>query len=720
LDPRFNSYRRTIDQLLTEISRRDEVIAELKSRGIQAAALDTSSIYRTPGPRLTADSKARAAIVHCVFGDETDRRPSDIQDLLAENWIPDRICVRWQSTGTRHPETKQPGFIEFCCRDFEEFYPVALGYAIGERYDLVIIANPRLPALLLGALIHKANACPIVLDIDRLEAVPDATVTLAELEAAGPGSMNDPNGDLAKRACESLITQFPARTVSSLALRRRFGGLVVCSVENTSSPDGSVRTAAVDHVGLREQGSSFEFDAAIKSDPLALAINRARQDCSLPKGVARLLLHADSTYGTLRRAHRSGDAEGTVTVAEPRVQDDQPDLVVFWKQNDSGLYGRRSDMLIRYLQKSGKIGRVLQFDMSQPAEVLSRLSRCASDDLADHMILRNLIDDQYGLRDNESIAHRSFLWSREDRARRLLPELATAPSEFAAFVKSQMDTLGFTPSTSIAWVCPVVLDFPPVAAAIPFRAVVADLIDDQRVSDSTPDARERTVASYEETVPLCDVVLTNCKAMAEAFAHLRPQIHVIPNGAELPRYPADVPNLPELARFRGPLIGYVGHLYDRIDWPLLVAVAQRIPDASFVIVGSGARKGDIALCAGAENIHLLGPVDYKNLQSCIRSFDVAIMPHLVTDQTRRMNPLKIYNYVAVHRPVVSTSVDNIDPELAPFIRFADTPDKFVQAIRASLSDPLTERPGYIQAVNGISWEKRVAKTLEVLEPFLGA
>ena len=79
----------------------------------------------------------------------------------------------------------------------------------------------------------------------------------------------------------------------------------------------------------------------------------------------------------------------------------------------------------------------------------------------------------------------------------------------------------------------------------------------------------------------------------------------------------------------------------------------------------------------------------------IQSFDVAIMPHLRSDLTKRMNPLKIYNYFAARRPIVSTEVDNIDDGLKPFIRFAEQPQDFARMIRDSLSDPRTSRAGKI-------------------------
>lgn len=71
-----------------------------------------------------------------------------------------------------------------------------------------------------------------------------------------------------------------------------------------------------------------------------------------------------------------------------------------------------------------------------------------------------------------------------------------------------------------------------------------------------------------------------------------------------------------------------------------------------------------------------------------------------------MNPLKIYNYVALHRPVVTTPVDNIDEGLALCLRFADDSDAFAASIQAALINPMTDLDGYEDAVRAISWEQR--------------
>ena len=42
--------------------------------------------------------------------------------------------------------------------------------------------------------------------------------------------------------------------------------------------------------------------------------------------------------------------------------DDKLDIVFFWKQNDSGIYGRRQDMFVKYLARDPRVSRIFHFD----------------------------------------------------------------------------------------------------------------------------------------------------------------------------------------------------------------------------------------------------------------------------------------------------------------------------------------------------------------------
>ena len=47
-------------------------------------------------------------------------------------------------------------------------------------------------------------------------------------------------------------------------------------------------------------------------------------------------------------------------------------VVMFWKQNDSELYGRRSDMVAKYLASRGDVGKVLVLDAPIDSDALEQ------------------------------------------------------------------------------------------------------------------------------------------------------------------------------------------------------------------------------------------------------------------------------------------------------------------------------------------------------------
>ncbi len=460
---------------------------------------------------------------------------------------------------------------------------------------------------------------------------------------------------------------------------------------------------------------AFEADLGfrVNRERLELAIARAaKAGPGLPHSFARLIDITARAYAQLRLAKRPP------AMATARASARAPlDLVMFWKQNDTGLYGRRSDLLMKHLLASGRVGRILQFDAPLEVAELARLSEPGRGSAAP-LILANAVDNQFALRDTANHRLRTYLWDKQARPA-ILPEVGASLADYPAYVEAQMQAAGIRAEDALAWVCPVVFDFPAVARRITFRGVIGDLIDDQRNFEMSPAYRPRIVASYEATLPLCDLTFTNCAAQVEAFADLTRRIHVVPNGTELP--PAEPgPLPPALAALSHPIAGYVGNLRDRIDWGLLRATALAMPQVNFAIVGGGARREDAALLDDLPNVTFTGVVPYEQVQACIRCFDVALVPHLRNALTASMNPLKVYNYFAADRPIVSTEVENVDAALQPFIRFASGPDAFAAAITQALAAPRKRRRGYQKALSGITWETRARSVISLVDTWLAS
>jgi glycosyltransferase involved in cell wall biosynthesis len=183
----------------------------------------------------------------------------------------------------------------------------------------------------------------------------------------------------------------------------------------------------------------------------------------------------------------------------------------------------------------------------------------------------------------------------------------------------------------------------------------------------------------------------NCAAAIDFFGRaLSPETSV----------PEDIACLPR------PVLGYLGGVDPwRIDVELLLTIARRHPEWSIALVGYvwfGFDPEQLAVCP---NIHVLGPKDYEDFPRYLKGMDVCIMPFPLNDITRNGDALKLYEYLAGGRAVVSTSVPAAR-RLASVVRIADTPEAFVAAIETALADPPEAVAERLEAVRPHSWDAR--------------
>ncbi len=367
----------------------------------------------------------------------------------------------------------------------------------------------------------------------------------------------------------------------------------------------------------------------------------------------------------------------TVTPGEPY------DLVMFWKQNDTSIYGRRQDMFLKYLERSGRFHTIVHFDNPITPEALIKnyaLAKGFSDQrrLVVHQTVKRLLHR----RDRRRVRHRTYVYG--GRRTKLLP----LPKEtgYVDYVASMLARNGIGARPTVFWVYPTNDDLPALIDALEPDVVVADVVDDDRAwHTATSPAYDRIDLNYERVLARSDVVVANCTPVADSMRAYAPDVRVVPNACDFPDS-VTTPTPKELRGLRGPIIGYVGNLSTRIDIDLLDAVARARPDWQFVFVGSAHFDQSIHRLDPLANVHFVGVKPYDEAQRFVAHFDVALIPHVDNEMTRSMNPLKAYVYVAAGVPVVSTPIANLDElaDLEGLITIANGPDEFVAAIEAAL------------------------------------
>jgi len=396
------------------------------------------------------------------------------------------------------------------------------------------------------------------------------------------------------------------------------------------------------------------------------------------------------------------------------------DIAFFWKQNDSGMYGRRSDMIAKGLAESGRVNQMVHFDAPVSAPSLNQhfSSKQREVNGQQELILKNLVDRRLGIYDTHVMKSRTFVHSGQEQRSRIAGLAIDRKESYVRYVNEQLEAAGMRANRTLAWFCPVIWDVHELINKVGFAGVIADLIDDQRAWDCKADWRRKLEANYRNTLGAADIVFANCDLLADSMTQYAPNIHVVPNGAErFERFPmAEKPA--SLQGIKGPVAGYVGNMRDRIDWMLLHEVVQAMPDVSFVFYGPSSDNPNADSLAKHDNVHILGVIPYAELPFHLRSFDVGLVPHLNNQLTERMNPLKVYNYFAAGLPVVSSEINNLE-DLGSALQTGRNATEFVQAIRTSLANPVdTKSAGWQRTMDTIAWDTRVNSILSVMDQSL--
>lgn len=255
------------------------------------------------------------------------------------------------------------------------------------------------------------------------------------------------------------------------------------------------------------------------------------------------------------------------------------------------------------------------------------------------------------------------------------------------------------------------------------RALIYDIGDDWTAFQTDEKARRRAAREDEFLARRADALIVVSEHLAAMKRPLRPDVHLISNGADVARYAqigqSDMPPHPPAHDWTHPVLGHTGTLHaQRSDIDMILAVARAFPEGTVALVGpSFLEEADTARLKAQPNIRLTGPVDHTLLPRVMNHFDVCIVPHRVTPFTQSQNPLKLYEYLASGLPIVSTPVSGFCdyPEL---VHVANNGADFIQAIHQALKEPEALREQRRAAAAEHTWDTRVEAVERVFEEVL--
>jgi GT2 family glycosyltransferase/glycosyltransferase involved in cell wall biosynthesis len=395
------------------------------------------------------------------------------------------------------------------------------------------------------------------------------------------------------------------------------------------------------------------------------------------------------------------------------------DFVLFWKQNDSGLYGRRVDMFIKYLASRDDVRKIVVFDA--PISELKLLGFRNSVNRTSHerWIYVNSYAKILGKLDSEKLSYN--VYTGPSGINSLLGmELESEKGLSTGYIKFISNVLQrecVTPKDSVFWFYPRNFSAKKIINHFLPDKIAVDVVDDHRSWPGVSERRKTMLTeNYRYLLGHANMVMVNCESLLDKMSEFCANIYLVPNGCDS-NPPSITPNqskeFEELTEWNGKTIGYLGNLESKIDIELIEKIALRFSDCRIILLGSTHTGSNLAVLQKLPNIRLPGVVPYEQIGAWIKLFDVGIVPHRVTELTKHMNPLKVFVYIQWGLPIVATNVENLGYE-GPLIQVATTHNEFLAGVEYYLELTVKEESGHLSFVQKNNWCARFKEHIDEL------
>lgn len=195
--------------------------------------------------------------------------------------------------------------------------------------------------------------------------------------------------------------------------------------------------------------------------------------------------------------------------------------------------------------------------------------------------------------------------------------------------------------------------------------LIYDYIDELEVFDARGKTQNEMFEAHKYLVKNADLVVCTADKLLNEVKKLKPKNAILapnavdPSHFEINKAPVIPEDIADLVKSKKKIIGYYGAIAEWFDYDLLEKTAESRPDYEFVIIGPldyDKTLSEHKHLFEIKNIHFLGPKKYKDLSSYLYYFNVSTIPFLVNKVTESTSPVKLFEYMAGGRPIVTTNM----------------------------------------------------------------
>ncbi|MFA9187879.1 glycosyltransferase [Flavobacterium sp. FBOR7N2.3] len=260
--------------------------------------------------------------------------------------------------------------------------------------------------------------------------------------------------------------------------------------------------------------------------------------------------------------------------------------------------------------------------------------------------------------------------------------------------------------------------FCPLLGSMDFDNIIYDCMEELSLSKNTP---LHLINQEKYLISQASIIFTGEKLLYEAKKQFHKNVHYFPSSVDEYHFSKVLNGIAipyDIASLNSPIVGFHGVIDERINLQLLHQVAKKLPNISFVMIGSLEQIEEAELLKEA-NIYYLGEKSYEELPHYLKAFDIVMMPFILNDTTKYISPTRILEYMAARKPIISTKIMEVVRNYSICVSLIDRADEFCEAIKFMLDkrDGLSMEMEYYKILQKTSWDTSADMMKSIIKIF---
>lgn len=212
---------------------------------------------------------------------------------------------------------------------------------------------------------------------------------------------------------------------------------------------------------------------------------------------------------------------------------------------------------------------------------------------------------------------------------------------------------------------------------------------------------------------LSNFVVTTAHKLNESIQKYNKNVKRIPNGVDLAFFETKKAVLNKHESNNTFIVGFIGSFGNRINYDLLIKTASKLKsdeEVKFLLIGEGEGIESFKCQINRlklDNIQLMEPVNHSDVPEMLNKMDVCIIPFKINRLTDCICPVKLFEYWAMEKAVISTNFYEISKIAKDRVIFADNPKEMKHGIlelknNKNLKEKY-EKIGFKEVVKKYNW-----------------